>query len=613
MKRSFLIILVFALCLACLPLQAAAGETFQALESRLLPTCTTANGPNPVSLFSARVHESLPEPEDAKVSGPVYRLLFIGGASAEDAADGGQGRGGSQLPDVLRAMLGEKTRVTVGLCCGEEDSLAWNADRAVDGAKAYSLRRISDGGTWEELGACSSEEALGRADWDAVILTASFQELYNDMAFPEKSAASVSLLLDHVSRLAPHARIYVILPWVPTKERKLEAGLEEYKVLASVAPKLLELSGEAGEAKFADLIPLGTAIQNARSTYLALLDYMTDSVLCVETDVHFGLQRNGENLSITLGRYLAALTVAGTLLPPEECSLAGVLPLVRDSESVGVLPLEYSKLTQTAARNAVSLWREKRSLDPTPIPGFEKDPVEAVKPSLEGAKIAVLSCDREEGHMAGALKNTLNARLFEARESWPELTVSRVTTPELYGEYPLYGAEATLRFGYGSVTIRVGGRMEFVGHHTWSRWLCPKEPTCTEPGEEMHYCTVCAETETRPAEPLGHEYTVKVVEPTCTEKGYTAHTCSRCGDHYADGVTPPLVTVEENGEGLVLAGLPEGVTGVAVGYDGIGRLCFIQCIRDRDAAVLWPEEGKPERVRIFFLGEASVPVSLPWE
>ena len=76
--------------------------------------------------------------------------------------------------------------------------------------------------------------------------------------------------------------------------------------------------------------------------------------------------------------------------------------------------------------------------------------------------------------------------------------------------------------------------------HDWGEWTVTDEPTCTADGVETRSCARCQESETRPVDALGHDYTAAVVAPTCTAGGCTTHTCSRCGHSYTDELTDPL-------------------------------------------------------------------------
>ena len=80
---------------------------------------------------------------------------------------------------------------------------------------------------------------------------------------------------------------------------------------------------------------------------------------------------------------------------------------------------------------------------------------------------------------------------------------------------------------------------EALGHAA-SDWLPVQAPTCTMGGREYTVCTRCGEYDYRDVGPLGHDYTVHVNEPSCTQPGFTEHRCPRCNHSYRDSETEPL-------------------------------------------------------------------------
>ncbi|MBO4926548.1 MAG: hypothetical protein J5472_08715, partial [Clostridia bacterium] len=69
------------------------------------------------------------------------------------------------------------------------------------------------------------------------------------------------------------------------------------------------------------------------------------------------------------------------------------------------------------------------------------------------------------------------------------------------------------------------------GPHTFpDTWDILQTATCTEAGEQIHYCTVCLNaSETQPIPALGHSWDGGAVttDPTCTSDGVRTYTCTR--------------------------------------------------------------------------------------
>ena len=509
------------------------------------------------------------------------KILFIGDSYSEDATNCGQGMQQSQLLNILQAMLGGDTEITLGLCYNGGKAMAWHATQAERETSAYSLRTIRTGGVWKGQGKCTSAEALQWTDWDIVVLQPSQAEARkgvdsnrngdseDEKFYPYET--SIPYMLDHVAANAPQAAVCYYGLWVTDKTVALNAGLRTYEMIKAVTKDVFRYKGTNSGCRFSDAIPVGAAIQNARTSYLALLSYHPEETITLSTDPQFGLQRDVSHLSFNIGRYIAALTVAETVIPAALRVKDYTLPAIRVTESVGELPRDYTALAQAAVSSAVKNWHENGSLDVIPLKDSETDPALLAQHSLEGAKIAVTVCEADL--LPKTLRTTLEARLKDLRATWPELEIVQVSEPVIYGEHPLYYAEVALRFGYTEVSFRVGGRLV----------LC------------------------------GHRETDAVTPPTCTERGYTTHICTVCGESYVDGYTDPLVTVTEDAAGLTLAGLPEGVTAVAAGYGGAGRMRFAAVLTGPEAALAWPGGERPARLRVFFLDAQGAPVSGRWE
>lgn len=88
----------------------------------------------------------------------------------------------------------------------------------------------------------------------------------------------------------------------------------------------------------------------------------------------------------------------------------------------------------------------------------------------------------------------------------------------------------TCSFMYGCDAIF---DLAFGGHVcSFTEWNEDTEATCSEPGTESRYCTICFEEETRETEKLPHTpIDVEREEPTCTDDGYEAGVrCEYCDE-----------------------------------------------------------------------------------
>ncbi len=476
-----------------------------------------------------------------------FKVMFIGGSYSEDATNSGQGMTTSLLLDALQALLGDDIEITVGLCYAGGKAIAWHATQAERDTKIYSLRIITTGGTWNNVGKYTSAEALSWTDWDAVVLQPSQAEARNgvdsnrngdseDEKFYDYDA-SVPYMLDHISAYAPQAEIYYYELWATNKNTEINTGLSAYNMIASVTLDAMHYIGTNNSYVFSDAVPVGAAIQTARTTYLTLLNYNQDETITLETDPQFGLQRDVSHLSFNIGRYIAAMTFAETLIP-EELRVEGYsLPPTRVTESVGVLPREYGEIAREAIRRAVSRWHgAEQTLTVLPIEGYETDPTPGTAEALSGYVYTVCRTDSSE-KLLTFIKHVVGEKLPEDYHV-EKVEIEYSPIPEAD---PLY--KVTIRYGYTFASFYAS---VIVADHSYETEITL--PTCTEQGFTTYTCTHCGFTYVGSyTGPLGHDYTSAVTAPTCTEQGYTTYTCSRCGDSYADNYTDALGHNFENG------------------------------------------------------------------
>ena len=495
-----------------------------------------------------------------------FKILLIGNSYSQDASNGSHTTD-SQLLTILQALLGEDVKITVALLYSGGKGMHWHATQAEQGNTAYSFRVIStDNPQWTSKGSYKSADALAWTDWDVISL-----QPYNinvgtgeeSVPYPEQTdpkfyhiSVSSAYMLDHVTRYALQADIYFYMHWAQTSGTILNAALSNYNKQAAFMPQVLDYTGTESGAQFNTLIPVGLSIQNARTTYLALLRYNTtayaDGNLNLITDAQIGLQRDGGHVSFNIGRYIAALTFAEMIIPEDMRADNYVLPEIRITESVGKLPKEYTEIAKKAVLAAVSSWKQG-SLSVTEIEGYLQDPTEEAERILTNA-VLDLSCGISTEPIIDRILALLPA----------DFVVDEISLPEniVYGD--VFHFTVTVRFGYMSVTCELSGNVTkheyksvvtaptcteqgYTTHtchcgdsyvdsyvnalgHSFGEWYETKAPTCTEKGTERRDCEAYDHFETREVEALGHDTNKhSAKDATCTEIGWNAYeTCSRC-------------------------------------------------------------------------------------
>ena len=103
----------------------------------------------------------------------------------------------------------------------------------------------------------------------------------------------------------------------------------------------------------------------------------------------------------------------------------------------------------------------------------------------------------------------------------------------------LWGDHACFRTNHFSVYV-LGAKVPACEVHTFGEWTVTKDATCTQPGEEMRVCGVCAAEESREIAIMDHSYESVITAAACTEQGDTTHICTVCQhsliDSYVDAV-----------------------------------------------------------------------------
>ena len=219
------------------------------------------------------------------LAGGVYaqqktvRILAIGNSFSQDAVE--------QYLHELAEAEGISTiigNMFIGGC-----SLERHVKNARDNAPAYAYRKIGTDGKKREKGKMSLETVLADEDWDYVSLqqASPFSGMY------ETYEASLPELIEYVkARLPKKTKLMLHQTWAYASTSK-HSGFKNYNCNQLIMYQAIAdaVKKAAKENKIKIVIPSGTAIQNARTSFIG--DH---------------LNRDGYHLDVKIGRYTAACT-----------------------------------------------------------------------------------------------------------------------------------------------------------------------------------------------------------------------------------------------------------------------------------------------------------------
>ena len=219
------------------------------------------------------------------LAGGVYeqqktvRILAIGNSFSQDAVE--------QYLHELAEAEGISTiigNMFIGGC-----SLERHVKNARDNAPAYAYRKIGTDGKKREKGKMSLETVLADEDWDYVSLqqASPFSGMY------ETYEASLPELIEYVkARLPKKTKLMLHQTWAYASTSR-HSGFKNYNcnqlTMYQAIADAVKKAAKANKIKI--VIPSGTAIQNARTSFIG--DH---------------LNRDGYHLDVKIGRYTAACT-----------------------------------------------------------------------------------------------------------------------------------------------------------------------------------------------------------------------------------------------------------------------------------------------------------------
>ena len=247
------------------------------------------------------------------------KILTIGNSFSDDAME--------YVYYIAKALGVED--VELGNLRANSCSLATHLSNAQNDTPYYMYRHWANGdtkwvddGSWSSNGTYKISTAVANTDWDFIV----FQQVSSSSA-DASSYDSVNELMAIVENLNPSAR----LAWHMTWGYKATTDLSMYNnIVNAVQTKIV------GNEEFDVIIPVGTTIQNARTSYLNLNDLMRNN-----------------HLGYGLGRYAAGLTFVKALTGLSIDNVSFV-PTADTEGHTFNYPVQYKDVIIEAVNNAIA-------------------------------------------------------------------------------------------------------------------------------------------------------------------------------------------------------------------------------------------------------------------
>lgn len=393
----------------------------------------------------------------------AFKLLLIGNSLSNDAADVSVNQD-SQLYNLIKSMVADDVFVQIGVLYSGAKTAAWHATVAESGSEAYTFYLINDdtNGIWKSYSDYTSREGLTYDAWDYVTLQPYGNEaltgsidvsgaVYSDGTVAAEKfyslTASIPYLIDCINVWCGTAEIYYYMTWSNYHAAALNGGLTNYNKMLGVAKSAIEYKGTESGRGFDGFIPVGTAIQNARSTYLGLQYYVDegDSFNHVK-----GLQRDNVHLNTTVGRYIAGLCFAELLVPAELRLATYAIPDVRDSAIIGKLPDEFTAIAKLCVEKMISSFELTGDAQyaHSAIEGYESEPSAEAAKTIEALTFGAMTADDK-----AALIRAITDIVESALSSDVSVCVKIPENMEFSDVYKNCTAEITVGYGFAGTTV----------------------------------------------------------------------------------------------------------------------------------------------------------------
>ena len=237
-------------------------------------------------------------------------------------------------------------------------SLENHATNAANGSASYTYGKNTNG-TWVDTASQNLMSCIRDEDWNLIVI----QQVSQYSGMTETFEPHLTNLINYINtnKKNPYAKIAWNMTWAYAQD-SAHAGFQNYDSSQEKMYKAITDAGKHIENNYSNtidfILPPGTAIQNARTSYIG-----------------DNLDRDGYHLDLNIGRYLAGLTwvhkITGLSIDAVDYVPAG---------EAASFPSKYFEVAIASAKNAVTTPYAVTSFDT----GESDNPDTSDTPSTEG-------------------------------------------------------------------------------------------------------------------------------------------------------------------------------------------------------------------------------------
>lgn len=349
---------------------------------------TTTPAPDTTTSASVTTPDTTTDAPSTEPTAPrSIRILAIGNSFSTDCMQ--------YLYDIMKS--GGVEQIILGNLYYGGCSLAQHLDFAKNNKAVYTYYK-NTAGNWSSTANYRLADAVADENWDYI----SFQQTSKTCGLASSYGKTLTSLLDLVGKLAPNARFIWNMTWAYQQDSTHSSFPNYQNSQSKMYEMILNCVDECikPEARFVNIIPCMTSIQNARTSFLG--DTLT---------------RDGYHLDYYIGRYIAGLTWFCSLtgLSPDAVSYNPSTAMISDDmlavarEAVAAAIKEPGRVTQSTITQG-QRGSGVPSHDPTvvlnPSDFYEADSTLAAASGIDLSKYRLYVWDYAENSYWYCTKNT---------------------------------------------------------------------------------------------------------------------------------------------------------------------------------------------------------------